>query len=413
VSFLLQTGQRFNLLEGCAAAIVASPVAATGYEVAYLSDRTPIPFCCSALTSPLTLTQDLNAILGGDMESVGLPSWTAVVTGTGAVTRTTVAGEFYPSAGSTAGMKLAAGTGTAKDYKDITVRAGQKRRFTGALKGDAANATKIRVTNRQTGKDLKSDGTWAAGPQYVHSQTAAAWSVLAYLPYTVESWAVCLADAVTLRIEVSQEVPTGVGYADDIYDHPDVDGLCVWGHSIEPSCVVEWRSSTDGFSGSDVLVATMTQRHPAFYALATHTTRWLRLKITGVPTAAISIGELVAFQSFALSRSAKLGLSVERAHPQGRAQTPDGMTYSTPYSGQGSSVVAAEFVSEAAGDLAQHQEILARGRGGHWPALMIPLSAESEAYWGKLETVLTWTREVAPYADGATQTLTEFPAAVP
>jgi len=199
----------------------------------------------------------------------------------------------------------------AQCHVDILVRAGQKRKAEWALYGNTV-ATNFQVTNLHTGKNLFPDGSWGALGTLLDSQVAASWKT-GSIQYQVESLAACgSSPLVWLRFTFISQGATPA-YIDDILDYPAVDFAgCFGTQNWDPVLAPQLRSSTDNFSGSDVLQGAMTFAKPVVSVrlAAPVYNRWWRLKLLGTPRVAPGLGEFVLGQAQLLQRAPQLGPKV-------------------------------------------------------------------------------------------------------
>src|SRR5262245_36834785 len=130
---LLGAGDRMNILESLPSDAITVSDEDPKYLRSALYDRlacSPFQFLTNGADREIKV--DLSLVTNGGMETDdgagNVASWTETKVGAGSdVTRTTTAGEFNPSTGSTAGMKLvagAAGGSLAQGSIDFVVRRG-------------------------------------------------------------------------------------------------------------------------------------------------------------------------------------------------------------------------------------------------------------------------------------------------
>lgn len=315
-SFYYLTGWGFNHLERLAAANITCGGAGYTASLAALYDRMP---SSPAVGNPvpytdLTFTADLNIALNGGMETVSsgvlLSDWTI---GAGTVERSNT----QAKAG-TYSMKIGAGSGWAYQY--VTVLAGERVNFRASVYGDGANSAKVSVLNMHTGNWLQTDGTWGASAD-VLSASAAAWTDRSLDGIIVETSN--LVDTMPLRIRCLNSA--GTCYYDEVYLWPSTDWISVHAHNIPPVIVPEFRSSTDNFSGSDVLTATIAKYPHVVSAQPTMIDRrYVRLKLSGdYLYSAPWFGELVwgQRQTLAVGAAVNPGVTVTWSDAQVRQTT--------------------------------------------------------------------------------------------
>lgn len=307
MAYYMLTGEALNSIDVQmpSAHIVMAPTGTDAlYPLAQLFDGKPYLATkwVSAGADP-RVTVDLNQV-AGDGESLGPTAGATSYAGMWtADTGTLVTDAAIKNSGAVS-LKLS-GTGTC--HVDILVRAGQLRKAEWALYGTGAAAVGIRIQNLHTGSYLRNDGTWVAAID-LDSQTAANWKT-GSIQYQVESLATCgNAPLVWLRYSfIAAGTPV---YIDDVYDYPAVDFAgCFGTQNWDPVLAPQVRSSTDNFSGSDVLQSAMTFAKPvvAVRLAAPIYHRYWRLKLLGTPRVAPGLGELVLGQTQLLQKAPRLG----------------------------------------------------------------------------------------------------------
>ena len=206
--------------------------------------------------------------------------------------------------------------------------------------------------------------------------------------FQIEDFATCQVDTMDLRILIRNE-DAGNAYADDILLYPTVNFVSVHGHNIAPAVTPEFRSSTDNFSGSDDLEATLTLSRPSFYGyLSTpQTRRYYQLDLNGTNVETSWIGELVLGYVETLTRSPE---TIRQAWVQTylrdsvRTRTP-GEPYVTNIGGGRRRVLGLPFILGAEAELLEiRDEILDRTNHGARPLVIVPLSSESAVVPGRV-----------------------------
>lgn len=401
MSVLVLTGELFNVIYeryGTSGGGTPSPAADSLFPAVNAHSGGPGEiFKFGSVTAAPTMTYDLDFMLGlGNMESrpasgpnVG---WTNASTGTGAVSRTVTshAGAF--------GATYVAGTGTAVEYKDFTVRSGQRLKIDTWIRGDGDAACEVRIQNLQTANYLTAAGAWSATPQTALANASTSYSN-ASLTFTVEDYATCRSDTVVLRVSVGCLQASGTAYADDLIFIPAVKFASVHGHNIDPRCGLTVRSSTDNFSSSDTLRATFTVLRQSFYATFSEVfERYWRFAFTGTQSdrsGAIWIGEWVLGEHLTLSRGPLYPMSLPHSDPQIQVSLRVGApgTYRVSQFYQRTFPIAfqAENMTQRLQIL---REVFDRSLGGR-PLVVVPHDADSftEVIMGKLAPGLPheWT----------------------
>lgn len=297
-------GTRYNAVS-TGNGVTASPSADALFPTTKLYDGYPGDiFKFGSLTSAPTLTADLDMIAGvGGFESWtgGSPiGWTEADAGTGDVTQQSVSGTLVHSGNFSA--RYAAGDTSASTYLDLVVRAGQRLAFTIALRGDGGlGGVTMSIRNQQTGNYLNG-GAWdPAVNEVITGPTDASYTVFdptsdpTACVFTVEDFATVGGPLTTIRIQLLNDRPTTIGWADSFSIWPVINFASIHGHNIDPRSAPVFRASTDNFSSSNVSIATPTVVKPALYSSFTAQTlyRYWRVAFADTNSAAIYVGEWV------------------------------------------------------------------------------------------------------------------------
>lgn len=106
----------------------------------------------------------------------------------------------------------------------------------------------------------------------------------------------------------------------DFGSEKSVDVCGVHGHNIDSGVTaIQLRKSSDNFSASDVLVATMTKASPTFFTTFASTSfRYWRLKLVGTNASAIELGEWVLGAKSTLTNAQLIEWSYDEIMPQNR-----------------------------------------------------------------------------------------------
>lgn len=259
----------------------------------------------------------------------------------------------------------------------ITVRAGERRRL------NSSGTTSITVQNLSTGKFLNTSSAWVAG-------STPALSAAGSRDYQVETFSLCQAATVTLKIIVTSGTTVG--------DWPRWNGLVAFGHNLDVGLTCELRSSTDNFSGSNVLEVTGAILQPGFfmYLAAGITSRYGRILLTGTNQSTGWLGEVVPCWLETAVDAANVGLEVRHEEPQIRNTSPWGESYVYPLATNPRRIVQMQFDQLATtGAIETRQEMVFRGRGGAWPMVVIPVATEGAVYYGRLSDKWSETRFIS------------------
>jgi hypothetical protein len=273
---------------------------------------------------------------------------------------------------------LAAFTPAGPATYTITVRAGERRCVTGT------GSSTVTIRNLATGRYLTSAGAWQAGAANV---LAAAGTV----QYQVESFTVCQAATVSLQIVLS-------GGGSTVADWPACNAIAVWGHNLDPGLTVEMRSSTDNFSGSNVLEVTGAIQQPSFLLLdaAPSYNRYLRLALTGTNQATPWYAEVIP--CYLETAVTTLGLDHEVTYDwaQIRSEGPYGETVVYSQSTWPRRIGKWRFNMDVAKERETREEIIFRCQGGAYPLLFVPTSSDAPpaVLFGRLDSRWATTRNL-------------------
>jgi len=383
MAFRFAAGAKVNHLARVPAAqIGSSPAGDAFFGASFLGDqRCDAPFRFSSIAADSYVNVDLNLVTNGDAELGNATGWTS--------NGGTLTADAVTKNNGTYGLKLTNGA-AGEYYQDVTVRAGEAMKLEWALfGGGGAIAAAIRLQNRQTGKYLQPGGTWSTAID-IDSQTTAAWKPggagTSTLQFTVESFATCMKDQVTLRLAIRLSA-SGTVYFDDISLYPATDFCGVFGHNIDAVLAPELRS---GISGATLESSfSFAVRQPLFFAVASSPIyqRYLRLKLTGTPVVQTWIGEWLLGQLSSFQRNSSGPAKIAYARRQVRYEMRSGMLVAAAIGPEPVRTVTLPFQHEL---LAQWQqlrdELFRRASGGVFPALIVPTEAESElCFFGTLQ----------------------------
>lgn len=362
-----------------------------------LADGRPSrPWRAAALASDILLTCD-GDILVTDGEHVGkfdtaahLAAWT----GTGTLSLETT--DFATGPG--AGLLTSAGSAATRTYV-VTVRAGERLTVAAKARGGTA-AGIVRVRNRKTGSYLTSAGAWQASSADYVNQSGASYASTSNV-VTVESFpSPCLEPTADLEIVLTQS-GAGTSYYDDIYVFPSFDWMSVHGHNIDNHVAAEFRSSTDAFSASDTLEATLTKRPNAFHAKLSGNVdrRYTRLKLAGTQLSlATHIGEVVVGQSRMLTRAQNYGWRFVPRRPQVRSTGRTGEVHAYRLTEGQPKLLEMSFLFTTQAEMTEvEDEVFERTLGGVYPLVMLPDDSDPRVVvHGRILEELSVVRYEAP-----------------
>lgn len=402
MSMLILAGRLMNALDG--ATYSSTPAADALFPFSNLSDRNPGTIGkFGSLTAAPEVYADMDYFRGtggGEIFTGGVPGspttlqWTEANTGTGDVTQEAViknSGNFS--------IRLAAGTGIASCFADVTVRSGHGMSLRWYSRGDGVGAAAIiRLRNITTGKFYKSDGTWQTASQNLDSQGGTTF-VGGSIQVNVESYDTIQSDTCILRIELSQSVATKTGYFDDVEMVPNIDFVSVHGHNIDPRCSVTLQSSNDSAFGVILANSTLTAKQPSFYAYDPTgayaggtfrgSARFWKLKFGDTNTSTsgpIWIGEWVLGK--VLVSQTGPAYPMEPSYSQQHVRVPHRFGAPAIY-GMGQTDLRTIPLqlrpSSYAKRLELYQEVYQRSRGG-WPVVIVPhhTDNQTDVYYGQL-----------------------------
>jgi len=345
----------------------------------------PLLFGSNAADSYVQVT--LNALTNPGFETSTLSGWTAGSAGTGTSAETTTAGEFR------SGSKALKLVGTSSSnygsrYQSITANAGEYRKNTCYIKTPSSGSGKLFIRNLKTG-NYYNGSAWASTRAAAVTQAATGSFVAMTVTYQVESFATCLSDTVSLRIEYACE--SGTVCVDDALDVPGMTWASVHGHNLGP-VVPTVRSSDDGSSWTDR--ATMTIRRPAFYTTFSiiYAEYW-RIVAVGTNHETPYIGEAVLGQYQTSTTPCLTGPVTTYEIPGVRAvngiSNPTAYNYCT----DPRESVRLEFSADSLAAAHEHAYgVSARSGQGAYPVIVAPLNSEGYVYYGRIANPFQMTR---------------------
>lgn len=404
VPFLYLAGAGYNQLARCATAPTPGSSDSILGNVGALYDyETWEPFVFDG-TNYLDI--DLNQVPNGDFEAAfvsSLPTAAWVKLGSCTISRDTVTFDQGAASLKITGV-TAQGAGA---YYDLVVAAGEVLNFDPAIRiqqdsvgSDAA--VRVSVRNLVTGNYLAADGTWQASlagwvsdttlasPRWV-SNTDGAPGPGGPGYFTVESYATCKSDLVTLRVYCWQTNTLGSGsntlWFDNVVVYPRINYVSIHGHNTSAGMgPVELRSGTS--SPAATVRATLTLAQPTMFAsFAAKDARYWRLIATTTPPDSRQwlLREVVLGQSRELTQQREDGAESVLIDTQdrGEADLGPGEAYTRVDRARRRMTIRLKHPSST--ELGEWQEIMARSRNGAIPLVMVPDSTADAALLCKVE----------------------------
>lgn len=370
MGILLAGGKGSNILAD-ARSCVASPVEDTLFPRAGLFDGRLGDLFKFSAAGAASLTFDLGQATNGDMEGT-FPgtNWSNASTGTG----TAVQSSTFKRGG-TFSVKVNGGASGVGIYRHARLlRTGFRYRPIAYGRNTTSAVCKLRVYNPETRKYLQaSGGAWGASSADVATTNTTSF-VAMNTNFTVEGFKTCgRREYVLVYFDLVNTQNEDV-YFDDFDFWPEWDFGAVFGHNFDALLAPELRSSTDNFSGSNVLVATMTPKRPAFYskAGASVTSQYFRLNLPSANARGIaSLGELFLSQYLAPRR----GMSAVTGTSSTSTEQPQIEAGDQVFLLSDEERVTLEVPIQAL-VTADHEEvrdeILARSSGSGYPMVIVP-----------------------------------------
>lgn len=337
-----------------------------------------------------TVTVDMNIAENGGFETSTLDGWTDASTGTGAIAEET----SNVNTGSNALNCDGNSSGVGQAQRDYVVAAGKLYTIAVSLRGTAAASAvaKFRVYNVQTGNYLTSAGAWTATPTDLFTEATDTYDDES-LEFTVESYATCQADKMSLRI-ICYCDDDGSAYFDDIALYPTINFLGVFGHNIAPVVSPQFRSSTDNFSAVDTLEATLTPLQPAFFGyLSTAVARrYWRIVLSGTNVAAPWLSAVIGYAN-THSGSRAYGTGNIRGKEQSRNRTQSGQQFVTAVGGRAVPSARWDFkVPTESAAVETRDQIYERSGYGELPIVIVLRDSDTEqvVIHGRVESVFSY-----------------------
>ena len=338
------------------------------------------------------LTKDLNEIPNGGFETSTLDGWIESSVGSSNAGTEEVTTVNSGAKALRLTLTTAGGSNYASRYRDITVRAGEARTISAALRGSGTVSARIRIQCLETGYFLTSGAAWQSAATDCLTRATASYATSS-VPYTTQSLATVRGSLCTLRIRAiaTEASATGVVYVDDVYDWPSWDFLSVHGHNLGP-VACELRSSTDAFVGVDTLEATATIAQPTFYSRlgAPIARRYVRVKLAGTNHQTIRLGEVVVGYALSAARNPRQGYTEGTLWPGTVMVGPGRSRWTRALSDHALRTYLLQFRYWTG---AHHQEardeIIRRCRVNLSPLVMVVESTRPDVIYGSIDTG-TW-----------------------
>jgi hypothetical protein len=179
----------------------------------------------------------------------------------------------------------------------------------------------------------------------------------------------------------------------DLGSATDVDFCSIHGHNIDSGITaIQLRSSTDNFSASDDLEATMTKATPTFYEKlsAASNRRYWRVKFVGTNTAAaIELGEVVLGEVTAFTRNQREGFDIQYRRRQIRNTTRAGELHVYSITDYEERIVQLQYKPNSAAAFEQVRDSIYQATdGGETPLVFVPDGDREEVIFGRINN--TW-----------------------
>jgi hypothetical protein len=378
-SFHYMAGDGWNQLSRCVLEPVPSSADSILGNVSALWDySTDEPFMWQAGAASLDI--DLGQVVNGGFEDVfsgGLPG-----SGWGKSSGATLTRETASPYAGVANLKVAGNFQHAR--YDLSVRAGESLTVSVAAKLSSAQAgAKAQVTclNLSTGSYLTvgpgGDGVWSSQTAAVLNVLSTEWNA-ALVQFTVEDFATCRSDMVTLRF-VLLNLATGIGCEfDDVHVWPDVDTISIHGHNIPPGSAIAWANDLASHAVVPsqpttwrVLGAEPDRRAPPRY--------WSVSMAAAPDSRQFWMRELVIGQRATLRRQRDDGAETVRLDPQDRSASDLGPLRAYLRGSVARRRMSIKLRHTDGAELAEWEEIMARSRNGAKPLLCVPDSTRTDA----------------------------------
>ena len=395
MGILVSAGKWANVLS-TARAVTVSPAADALYPASALYDGVPGKEGAWAATAANDYVKaDLDIATNGDMEGTFPGSgWSNASTGTGA----TAQSNTYAKAGTYSGRVTGGASGEGIYRFTKVLRTGFRYRLSVWGRRTTSATGKVRVYNAETRRYLQtSGGTWSSGSADVATSSVSSFTEMT-VNFTVEGFYVCGSrDTVTIQIDLANSA-NEFYYFDEFRLWPEIDFISVHGHNADALMAPQFRSSTDDFSASDVLEATMTVRRPAFYSKlgSAITKRYVMLKFTTVNSRGpIRIGELFCGQYLAASEKTSASFGTMAVTVENRQAVNGYQAF--PFQSDPIVTIDVPLKAFAATGFAEiRDEIVARSEGSRYPLVLVydTIDDADLVVMGRLASVFGYSRRL-------------------
>jgi hypothetical protein len=190
----------------------------------------------------------------------------------------------------------------------------------------------------------------------------------------------------------------------DLGSAKSVDFCSIHGHNIDTGIsAIQLRSSTDNFSGSDTLEATMTKATPTFYTRLSSpvSRRYWRTSFLGTNGNPISLGEVWLGLSASLTKIQRWEYRIEVVRPQIRQSTPSGQIFATNRTGDRQRKATMEFFGSSESHKDEIEEDLLEASGwGNEPLIIVPDSGDDIVIHGRSGDTWGYKRVATPASGG-------------
>lgn len=384
-------GSAFNLM--ARGGPVYSSDEDSNYLRAQLYDNVPgQPFRWASIQTDGWVKKDLNHATNGDMETFigNVPSgWTSLNFGGGATAKESI--NTHAGTGALA-CSVSATPGEGGAYIAFTARSGEawELKFY-AESASGGGVARVRIYNAQTGHYLTAAGTWGKAVTDCQTEAGTGSYVAHKLAFTVEDYATCRADTVTLLLKIYCSTTGGAALFDDVEIYPGVSYVSVHGHNFEPCTAFAWSYSPN--DSGYVTIDTLTAYQPSFYGTTTLMYgRWLKFIQTGTPwalSAPGSIGELVLGQYQTLLTDAQhpaVGAwECTYGRPQIRNKTVVGEEFPNNQTDHPQRTLRMPYFAKDDVSFAQfRQEVTRRCEDGAEPIVIVPNDSKADVIFGRI-----------------------------
>lgn len=395
MGLILVVGKYANAVQRMGTAPVFSPAADANFPGSMQGNAVPSKFSrFGSVAADGTATYDLNEVQNADFETASPPldKWTNCSVGaSNTPSRTVAGGEFV---GGVAGLKLLsttiAGGNLTGVYQDVYVKAGTYIHVGANIRGDGTRSARLRAQLLETGQYLGASA-WSSSPTdiatratntFLWVETTGAGVLVPAVPDRMPEL-----DLLTLRVTAWLDAGSGAAgtaFVDGVSVHQSNNIFALIGHRyLTPRVSLDLRRSTDNFSGSDTLEANLTSFPQTFYKVlgALRHERYWRLKVVGTPQAAPVFGETLIAQSLTPAGGFEWQFEQVSVEPQVR-----GTIRSLLLSDRPLRALKLKFNYASAAAFNEARDIIyGASRAGAFPLLVIPMSGEPDAIYGRIQ----------------------------